>query len=330
MFQKATKTKAKLRLAIYGIAGSGKTFSALRIATGFGGKIALIDSERGSANKYADRFDFDIAELDSKDIESYTRTIQLAKGYDILIIDSLSHAWQEVLEKVEKIAQTRFRGNTWSAWSVLTPQQRDFIDSILNYNGHVIATMRCKTEWALSQENGKSKPTRVGLAPEQGKNIEYEFDLLMEISPEHFAHVTKDRTGKYQDKIIEKPGEEFGKELKDWLNEGKEEIKKEENKKDSTKLVDADFPKIVTEIHDLINRKVIPSSKIQEWLKKGNAQSIDDLKIETLQAIVDKYAGLKTDKIIDEKIIKNLSAEISDDELVTAKGDEFGDVPHLF
>jgi len=296
MFQRATKTKAKLRLAIYGTAGSGKTFSSLRIATGIGGKIALIDTERGSANKYADRFNFDIAELNAKDIESYTKAIKAADGYDVLIIDSLSHAWQELLDKVEKIAQAKFRGNTWSAWSVLTPQQRNFIDSILNYNGHVIATMRCKTEWTLSQENGKSKPTRIGLAPEQGKNIEYEFDLLMEISPEHYASILKDRTGKYQDKIIEKPDENFGKELLDWLNEGKainESTIAQNNIPQEINTNHEKFPELITKIQDLQAQNKITQAQIRIWLKKANAESIDDLKLETLQAIVDKYTVIQ-------------------------------------
>jgi hypothetical protein len=81
--------------------------------------------------------------------------------------------------------------------------------------------MRSKTEWVTEQDSrGKNKPVRVGLAPEQGKGIEYEFDLLMEISPEHIGNILKDRTGKYQDKIIEKPGEQLGQELAAWLAEG--------------------------------------------------------------------------------------------------------------
>jgi hypothetical protein len=81
--------------------------------------------------------------------------------------------------------------------------------------------MRSKTEWQTEQgNNGKSRPVRVGLAPEQGKGIEYEFDLLLEISTEHIANVIKDRTGKFQDKLIEKPGKEFGAQLVAWLSEG--------------------------------------------------------------------------------------------------------------
>ena len=80
--------------------------------------------------------------------------------------------------------------------------------------------MRSKTEWQTGSDGSKSKPVRVGLSPEQGKGIEYEFDILFEITPEHLANIIKDRTGKFQDRIIEKPGKEFGQELVAWLNEG--------------------------------------------------------------------------------------------------------------
>jgi len=224
MFQKATKSKAKLRAAIFGPSGSGKTFSSLRIATGLGGRIAVIDTERGSASKYADRFTFDICELDDKRIHGYIEAIEDADkgGYDILIIDSLSHAWQELLEEVDRLVNTKYRGNTWSAWAEGTPKQRKLVDSLLSFPGHVIATMRSKTEWATSQDSGKVRPQRVGLTPEQGKGIEYEFDLLLEISPTHDAEVIKDRTGKFQDKILKKPDEDFGKRLAAWLAEGEE------------------------------------------------------------------------------------------------------------
>lgn len=222
-FVKASKAKAKLRAALFGPSGSGKTMSSLRIATGLGGRVAFIDSERGSASKYADRFDFDVCDLEDKTIRGYSAMIKEAgqAGYNILIIDSLSHAWQELLEEVEQLAKTKYRGNTWSAWSEGTPKQRRLVDAILDFPGHVLATMRSKTEWQSTKDDrGKSTPQRVGLAPEQGKGIEYEFDLLLEVTPEHYATVIKDRTGKYQDVIMDRPGEDFGRELAAWLNEG--------------------------------------------------------------------------------------------------------------
>lgn len=223
MFKPASKQQSKLRLALFAPSGAGKTYTALRIASGMTDKIAVIDTERGSASKYADRFNFDVAELQDKSIDSYVRTIKGAckAGYGVLIIDSMSHAWQELLTEIDKLARAKYKGNTWSAWSEGTPKQRELIDAILTCDCHVIATMRSKTEWQTETSgNGKSRPVRVGLAPEQGKGIEYEFDMLMEISTDHIANVIKDRTGKFQDAMIDKPGEDFGKALLEWLNSG--------------------------------------------------------------------------------------------------------------
>src|SRR5512139_1551953 len=222
-FTKATKEKSKLRLAVFGPSGSGKTFTALRLAAGLGGRVALVDTERGSASKYADRFTFDTLNLPRADIDTYCAAIAAAAraGYDVLIVDSLTHGWQELLAEVDRLARSKFGGNTWSAWSEGTPKQRRLVDAILAFSGHVIATMRTKTEWQITTDDrGKTKPIRLGLAPEQGKGIEYEFDLLMELSPDHIATVTKDRTGRYQDQAIEKPGEDLGRELAAWLAEG--------------------------------------------------------------------------------------------------------------
>ncbi len=222
MFTKATKKQAKLRLAIFGPSGSGKTFSALLIAKGLGGKVALIDTEYGSASKYADRFDFDTCSLEGdQTIPAYIKAMQAAQEYPILIIDSLSHGWQELLAEMDRLAQTKYKGNSFAAWKDGTPKQKMMVRALLSSPCHIIATMRSKTEWALEQDShGKNKPVRVGLAPEEGKGIEYEFDLLMELNTEHRATILKDRTGKYQDAEIMKPGEDFGKEIAEWLKDG--------------------------------------------------------------------------------------------------------------
>ena len=224
-FKKATKAQAKLRAAVFGPSGAGKTFTSLRAATGLagGGTIAVIDTERGSASKYSDRFEFDVLELEDKSVQGYVDAIRMAgaAGYSVLVIDSLSHAWETLCEEVEKLAKAKYRGNTWSAWSEGTPLQRKLISAILDFPGHIIVTMRSKTEWTtVEDKSGRKAPQRVGLSPQQGKSIEYEFDLLLEISPEHIGTVIKDRTGKFQDRLIEKPGEDFGRELAAWLADG--------------------------------------------------------------------------------------------------------------
>ena len=238
-FTRATKAAAKLRAAIFGVSGGGKTYTSLRVGTGLAGetgRIAVIDTEGAfhkrpdgteeelsSAAKYADRFSFDVMNLKDKSIDGYISAISQAAdgGYAVLIIDSLSHGWQTLLEEVEKLAKAKYRGNTWSAWSEGTPLQRKLVQAILSFPGHVIATMRSKTEWTTVDDGkGRKAPQRVGLAPEQGKGVEYEFDLLIEISTDHIGNVIKDRTGKFQDKLIDKPGEDFGRQLAAWLADG--------------------------------------------------------------------------------------------------------------
>ena len=223
-FRKATKAAAKLRAAVFGPSGGGKTFSTLRIARGMAGStgtVAVIDTERGSASKYSDRFDFEVLDLKDYTVQGYVDGIKQAHGFDVLIIDSLSHGWQSLLEEVEKLAKAKYRGNTWSAWSEGTPLQRKLVNAILDFPGHVLATIRSKTEWTTVEDGrGKKVPQRIGMAPEQGKGIEYEFDLLLEIRTEHMANVIKDRTGRFQDRIIDKPDEEFGRQLAAWLADG--------------------------------------------------------------------------------------------------------------
>lgn len=274
-FTKAEKSKARLRMALFGTAGSGKTFTALRVASGIAkalnSRIAVIDTERGSASKYADRFDFDTLELTPAKIENYTSAFADAEkaGYKVLVIDSMSHGWQELLEEIEALAKQRYNGNTFRAWGEGTPKQREFIDAMLAFNGHIIATMRAKTDYIISDDGkGKMKPQRVGLAPEQGKGIEYEFDLLMEITPEHYATIIKDRTGKYQDKGIDKPGEEFGAELVAWLNEGAESKPKVEQPK--AEIPKAEQPK--AQETGKVAFKDKPVEFRLEWAKKKSAE----------------------------------------------------------
>ena len=223
--RKAERRKAKLRLAIAGSSGSGKTWSALEIATGMGGKIGLIDTEAGRGELYGNNFEYDIIRLEAP--YSPQRYIQAIKefekaGYDILIVDSLSHAWSGeggVLSIVENAG-----GSFQAGWKKGTPQQNSLIDAITTSKMHIIATMRVKTEYVVEQnEKGKSAPKKVGLAPVQRDQIEYEFTMFMSINQEHMAHVMKDNTGMYDQEFV-KPSKELGEKLMEWLNSGAEQI----------------------------------------------------------------------------------------------------------
>lgn len=228
-FVKATKKKSKLRLALTGPSGSGKTWGALQIAKGLGGKIACIDTEKGSASLYEHIVPFDVMELSAPYTpERYIEAIKEADkaGYDVLIIDSTSHEWSGpggCLEMIDDIARAKFRGNTWSAWSELTPRHRAFIDTILQSNMHIICTGRSKTETAQSDgANGKKQVIKLGMKTEQRDDFEYEFTLVLALNHDgHFAMASKDRTSLFSGDP--KPiTEATGKMLLNWLDSGAE------------------------------------------------------------------------------------------------------------
>jgi Ni2+-binding GTPase involved in maturation of urease and hydrogenase len=226
-FAKAERTQLYLRCALFGPSGSGKTMTGLRMAKGIAEKMgvpfAVIDTEARSASKYADRIQFVVDNLVIKTVDHYIASMKEAEkaGYKVLFIDSLSHAWRELTEEVDRITQSSGGRNSILSWAKVSPKQKRFINAILNFPGHIIVTMRSKTEWVIGEgKDGKIEPEKLGLAPEQGKGIEYEFDLLIEMDQKHNAKITKDRTGKFQDEIIEKPGEDFGVALYEWLTSG--------------------------------------------------------------------------------------------------------------
>lgn len=224
-FKKAEKRRAKLRAQIVGPSGSGKTWTSLELATElqkkYGGKIAVIDSERGSASKYADRFVFDVDELDRFGPERYVQAIKEAEaqGYTILVIDSMSHEWAGTGGVLEKVDAAAANGNKWAGWRVGTPAHNSFMDAVLQTKCHVIATARAKTEWVLEEdERGKKKPRAVGLGSVQRDGVEYEFDVCVQLSADHIATVTKTRAPGLDGKTLRAPGPELAAALIEWLD----------------------------------------------------------------------------------------------------------------
>ena len=225
-FSKATKTAARLRAALIGPSGSGKTYSALAIAAGLGQRVAVIDTERGSASKYAGIFAFDVLELETFAPRMYVEALgaAVAEGYDVVVIDSLSHAWMGAggaLEMVDRAAKSSGSRNSFDAWRSVTPEQNKMVDAILRCSAHVIVTMRSKTEYVIEEDSrGKKVPRKVGLAPVQRQDLEYEFDVVAELNAEHGATITKTRCPEIADAYIEKPGAALAKTLRAWLTDG--------------------------------------------------------------------------------------------------------------
>ncbi len=231
LIRKAERKKAKLRLGISGASGSGKTWSALEIARGMGGKIGMIDTEAGRGELYGNDFEYDIIRLEAPySPERYIEAMKLFEkaGYDILIIDSLSHAWVGeggVLSIVDKAGANSFT----QGWKVATPKQNALVDALITSKMHIITTFRAKTEYAMEKDDrGKNVPQKVGLAPVQRDGIEYEYTVFMNINQDHVAHVTKDNTKLYDQQYI-KPSEDMGAKLMQWLNTGADVVDLKDN-----------------------------------------------------------------------------------------------------
>lgn len=225
-FTRATKTQARLRMGLSGPSGSGKSYSSLAIASGLGERIAVIDTERGSSSLYSDQFTFDVLELESFHPERYIDAITAAakEGYDVLVIDSLSHAWMGkdgALELVDRAASQDKSGNSYTAWRKVTPLQTRLIDTIIAAPLHVLVTLRSKMEYVLeTNERGKQVPRKVGLAPVQRDGLEYEFSLFGELNNEHQFCITKSRFPQFADQVIDRPGADFGTSLRECLSVG--------------------------------------------------------------------------------------------------------------
>jgi hypothetical protein len=224
---RATKCRAKLRLGMSGPAGSGKTYSALLLAQGLGGRIGLIDTEHGSGDLYADLLPegYDVLQLSPPFTPArYIEAIQMMEqaGAATIIVDSLSHAWTGEggsLDRHGKIADRS--GNSWQAWRQVTPEHNALVEALLQSPCHVIATMRAKTEYVQEKDErtGRQIVRKIGLAPIMRDGIEYEFTIFMELDSQHLAHVGKDRTQLFDGMII-KPTIETGRELLAWLDSG--------------------------------------------------------------------------------------------------------------
>ena len=226
IFQKATKKTTWARVALIGPSGSGKTYTGLTIAKAMaakvGGRVAVLDTERGSASKYAgDVADFDVCELTSFAPQNYIDALHAAAnaGYRVILADSLTHAWTGeggILDQKDK------GGADFGGWRKLTPQHNALVDAILNFPGHLVATMRVKTEYVVEKDErtGKMVPRKIGLAPVQRDGLEYEFDVVADMDPDHTMHVSKSRCPALDSASIRKPGADVATMLLDWLDDG--------------------------------------------------------------------------------------------------------------
>jgi hypothetical protein len=231
-FAPATREQAKARIALAGPSGSGKTYTALTLACSMGDRVAVIDTEHGSASKYAagqdgEGFAFDALNLDNFDPRNLVAALGAAAQarYPVVVIDSLSHFWSGVggmLEQADHAAK-RYGGNSFAGWKEARPMERQLIEAMLAYPGHVIVTMRSKTEYVIEEnERGRKVPRKVGMKPEQRDGIEYEFDVVGDMDVENTLVISKSRCSALSGAVIQRPGKELADQLVEWLGGGVE------------------------------------------------------------------------------------------------------------
>lgn len=217
--RKSERSKAKIKMSLQGSSGSGKTMSALLIAKGLTNgdlsKVAVIDSENGSADLYAHLGNYNIITLNSFSPNDYVEAISICEsaGMEVIIIDSTSHCWNYLLDYHASLP-----GNSFTNWQKINPLEKKFIDKILQCKAHVIATMRTKQDYVLTDKNGKMVPEKVGLKAIQRDGIDFEFTIVLDIDIKHNASSSKDRTQLFDNLPPFVVTEEIGKKILDWCN----------------------------------------------------------------------------------------------------------------
>jgi len=225
IFKPATKDKIKLKLAITGVSGSGKTYSALILARGIagpGGKIAIADTENGSSVLYSHLTKFDVATMHPPfTVSKYIAAIDSAanNGYDIIILDTISQEWSGeggILEQKSEVDERG--GNQFTNWRRFTADHNKFLSTMLHCPIHLIACIRSKQDYVMTPDDkGKLAPRKVGLAPVQREGIEYEFSAVFDVDMAHRAQVTKDRTTLFGGRLFIIT-EAIGEEIAIWAN----------------------------------------------------------------------------------------------------------------
>lgn len=225
--RKAQRSKAKLRLGLAGPSGAGKTHSSLLIAKGLGPKIAMIDTENKSGDLEEGKPgipEYDVITLGAPfTCEKYIGAIKHLENnnYDVIIIDSSTHAWAGeggLLDLQGKMVDSG-KANSYTAWRFITPKHNALVEAILQSKCHIIATMRSKMEYSITDNGGKKEVKKVGMEPIQRDGMEYEFTLFLDLDHNHTASTSKDRTSLFDGQYF-KPSEEIGRKLLEWLEAG--------------------------------------------------------------------------------------------------------------
>lgn len=227
--QRATRKQSKIKLSISGPSGSGKTYSALQLAFGIcndWNKIAVLDSENYSASLYAHLGAFNVLNLHEPFTpEQYIEAIQLCEreGIEVIIIDSITHEWSGkggCLDIHEKETSKMRVPNSFTAWATVTPRHQAFVEAIVRSQSHVICCTRSKTEYVMSERNGRQVPQKMGMAPITREGFDFEVSIHFELDQQHKAFCSKDRTGLFMNREAFILTPETGKAITDWCESG--------------------------------------------------------------------------------------------------------------
>jgi hypothetical protein len=219
--RQSSKKQAKIKMAIQGCAGSGKTYSSLLLAYGISNdwsKIAVIDSENNSADLYSHLGGYNVLSLQGNfSPENYIEAIEICEkaGMEVIIIDSMSQCWDYLLE-----CHSNMQGNSFTNWGKITPRQNGFVQKILQSKCHIICTLRTKQDYVLSEKNGKMVPEKVGLKSVMRDGIDYEFTIVFDVDMKHNVIASKDRTGLFMGKTEFVISQSIGKRILEWCNDG--------------------------------------------------------------------------------------------------------------
>ncbi len=220
----AERKQAKIKMGLQAPSGAGKTYSSLLLAYGLvndWSKIAIIDTEHHSADLYANLGNYQVLALEQPySPEKYVMAIEICEkaGMEVIIIDSISHEWEGVGGILD--IHGAMMGNSFINWNKVTPRHNNFVQKILQSNSHVIATIRSKQDYVLSEKNGKMVPEKIGLKGVTREGLDYELTVLLELDLKHQATATKDRTGLFMDKPSFIITPETGKRILKWCNAG--------------------------------------------------------------------------------------------------------------
>lgn len=241
--KKASRKKVKLRLGMSGASGFGKTYSALLLAYGMTNdwsKIAVIDTENGSAELYSNLGEYNVLKLQSPfSPERYIEAIKTCENanVEVIIIDSITHEWDG---KGGCLDINNELGGRFTDWAKVTPRHNAFVQALLQSKCHIITTVRRKQEYDMvKNERGKIEPVKIGTKEVTKEGFEYELTINFEfVNDKHLVKASKDRTSMFANQPEFILTSETCKKILDWCENGIDELKEAITEMQAVKTLD--------------------------------------------------------------------------------------------